>query len=241
MLHRRQPRHAPSKLDTRNVRLGMSASATAVVLSVFALTMTERGLELLGSAMRFLEFYLGVFSLVAMTVTVAFGLVTTERVFLSPPNRVRAQFAHRAAAVAAGVFLAGHFALKAGSPFSSFYVALGTLAAALLLLVAVSGLLRGRFAGTARPWLWRVLHGAAYLAWPVAILHGLSAGRAPAGWVAWCYVACLAAVGSALMIRMVAGLRRAPAVPEPVEAPAVAAAEPVLAEPISLADYRRAG
>ncbi|MFI6320351.1 hypothetical protein ACIBG8_22650 [Nonomuraea sp. NPDC050556] len=240
MLHRRQPRHAPSKLDSRNIRLGLSASGTAVLLSVFALTRSERGIQLLGDAMRFLDFYLGVFALVCLTVTVAAGLIATERVFLSPPNRVRAQFAHRMAAASAMVFLAGHLALK----FSKGS-ALGTAATALLAVVVVTGFLRGRFAGTARPWLWRVLHGAAYLAWPVAILHGLSAGRAPAGWVAWSYVACLAAVGSALMVRMAATLLRPPAVPEPVEAPEVAAAPaeaaPDLVQPISLADYRRAG
>lgn len=238
MLHRRHARHAPSKLDSRNIRLGLSASGTAVLLSVFALTRSERGIQLLGDALRFLDFYLGVFALVCLTVTVAAGLVATERVFLSPPNRVRAQFAHRIAAASSMVFLAGHLALK----FSQGS-ALGTAAAALLVVVIVTGFLRGRFAGTARPWLWRVLHGAAYLAWPVAILHGLSAGRAPAGWVAWSYVACLAAVGSALLVRMAATLLRPPAVPEPVEAPEVAAetAAPEIAQPISLADYRRAG
>lgn len=224
----------------------MSASITALLLSAFALTRTERGLELLGSAMRFLEFYLGVFALVALTATVAFGLITTERVFLSAPNRVRAQLAHRLAAVAGATFLAGHIALQVGlgrALFSGLYVSLGTIAAGLVTVVVASGVLRGRFAGTARPWLWRVLHGAAYLAWPVAILHGLNAGRSPAGWVAWSYVACLAAVGSALLVRMVATLRRPPAVPEPVDAPAVVVkqAEPELAQPVSLDAYRRAG
>ncbi len=217
----------------------MIASITALLLSVFALTRSRKGAELLA----FLDFYVGVFALVTLTLTVALGLLASERVFLPAAGRVRAQFAHRAAAAAGMVFLAVHVIMKLGSP-AGLYVQLGVVAAALMAAVAVSGLLRGRFAGTARPWLWRVMHGASYLAWPLSILHGLTAGRTPAGWVAWSYVACLAAVGAALLVRAWAELMRPPAVPENVEAPeAGAAAEPApAADPvIDMARYRRAG
>ncbi|HEX4817530.1 MAG TPA: hypothetical protein VFV66_32715, partial [Nonomuraea sp.] len=62
MLHRRHPRHAPTKLDTRSVRLGASATVMALLLSAFALTRTERGIALLGRGVGFLEFYAGVFA-----------------------------------------------------------------------------------------------------------------------------------------------------------------------------------
>ncbi|MEV4392213.1 hypothetical protein [Nonomuraea sp. NPDC049607] len=233
MLHRRHPRHAPTKLDTRNVRLGASASLTAVLLSVFALARTERGVALLGRGVSFLEFYAGVFALVLLTATVALGLLTTERVFLSPPNRVRAQLAHRATALIGLAYLVTHIVLMVGLghappgaavvPVAGLYVGFGALAFDLMIVAVVTGMLRGRFAVRGTPWLWRLLHSAAYLAWPIAIMHGLTAGRSPAGWVAWSYVACLAAVGSALVVRVLATLRRPPVVPERVEAPVVTA------------------
>ncbi|MFI6918739.1 hypothetical protein ACIBIZ_02200 [Nonomuraea spiralis] len=265
MLHRRQPRHAPTKLDTRNVRLGASATLTAIVLSVVALAGTDRGIALLGRGVSFLEFYAGVFSLVLLTATVALGLVTTERVFLSPANRVRAQLAHRATALIGLGYLVTHIALMislghappgaAVVPVAGLYVGFGALAFDLMVVAVATGMLRGRFAVRGTPWLWRLLHSAAYLAWPIAIMHGLTAGRSPAGWVAWSYVACLAAVGSALVVRVLATLRRPDVVPERVEAPAVTAgrtadvpverpraaataAAPADA-PVSLADARR--
>ena len=234
MLHRRHPRHAPTKLDSRNVRLGASASITAILLSAFALTRTERGVAMLGQGVGFLEFYAGVFALVLLTATVALGLLTTERVFLSPANRVRAQFAHRATALIGLAYLVTHITLMislghvslgaAVVPVAGLYVGFGALAFDLMVVAVVTGMLRGRFAVKTKPWMWRILHSAAYVAWPIAIMHGLTAGRPPAGWVAWSYVACLAAVGSALIVRVLATLRRPPMVPEMVQAPAVTSA-----------------
>ncbi|GAA3241588.1 hypothetical protein [Nonomuraea helvata] len=237
MLHRRHPRHAPTKLDSRNVRLGASASITAVLLSAFALTRTERGVALLGRGVSFLEFYAGVFALVLLTTTVALGLLTTERVFLSPANRVRAQLAHKATALIGLAYLVTHIGLMislghvplgaAFVPVSGLYVGLGTLGLDLMVLAVATGMLRGRFAVRGRPWMWRIMHSAAYIAWPIAIMHGLTAGRQPAGWVAWSYVACLAAVGSALVVRVLATVRRPPVVPERIEGPAVTSAATV--------------
>ncbi|MBF8192099.1 hypothetical protein ITP53_41760 [Nonomuraea sp. K274] len=269
MLHRRHPRHAPTSLDTRNVRLGASASIMAIVLSVFALTRTERGIALLGRGISFLEYYAGVFALVMLTATVALGLLTTERVFLSPVNRVRAQLAHRATAFIGMAYLVTHITVMislghvpAGAavvPVAGLYVGLGALAFDLMVVAVATGMLRGRFAVRSRPWMWRILHSAAYLAWPVAITHGLTAGRPAAGWVAWSYVACLAAVGAALVVRVLASLRRPPIMAEWIEGPAVTTAAAVTpvgvpaerpqkvaaaagagnAAPVSLAEARR--
>ncbi|MGN9836925.1 hypothetical protein ACTMTI_02255 [Nonomuraea sp. H19] len=271
MLHRRTPRHAPTKLDTRSVRLGASAALTAVLLSVFAMSMTERGIGLLARGVAFLEFYAGVFALVLLTATVALGIITTERVFLSPANRVRAQLAHRAVALIGMAFLLTHMTLMislghvplgaAAVPVAGIYVGLGTLAFDLMVVAVATGMMRGRFAIRTRPWMWRILHSSAYLAWPVAIMHGLTAGRPPAGWVAWSYVASMAAVGSALIVRVLASVRRPPVVPEQIAGPAVtspaavgvpaerpqkvAAGQPAAAAaantnaPVSLAEARR--
>ncbi|SEG65851.1 DMSO/TMAO reductase YedYZ, heme-binding membrane subunit [Nonomuraea solani] len=234
MLHRRHPRHAPTKLDSRSFRLGASASIAAIVLAGFVLTRTERGIAMLGQGVGFLEFYAGVFGLVLLTATVALGLITTERVFLSPANRVRAQLAHRATALIGMAYLITHISLMislghiqpgaAVVPIAGLYVGLGTLAFDLMIVAVVTGMLRGRFAVRTRPWVWRVMHSAAYLAWPIGIMHGLTAGRPPAGWVAWSYVASMAAVGSALIVRVLASLRRPPVISEKVAGPAVTAA-----------------
>ncbi|MFI6501629.1 hypothetical protein [Nonomuraea typhae] len=233
MLHRRNPRHAPSKLDTRPVRIGLTASLAALLLSGYALVRSPRGLELLG----FLDFYAGVIALVTLTATVALGLVATERVFLSARLRVYAQYTHRVAAMVSMAALVVHVALKLQRP-----LVLGAIAAGLLVISTTSGVLRRMFAGSPQPWIWRSLHACAYLAWPIAVLHGLTAGRPPAAWVTWSYVACLATVGAALLVRVVATMVRPPAVPEEVEAPtAVAAsAEPARPEaPVSLDAARR--
>jgi hypothetical protein len=74
-------------------------------------------------------------------------------------------------------------------------------------VIIITGILRKRFAAGGRPWVWRALHATAYLAWPMAILHGLLAGRAAKPYVDWSYGACLAAVGLALTIRRVAMMR----------------------------------
>ncbi|MGN9783703.1 hypothetical protein ACTMTF_19870 [Nonomuraea sp. ZG12] len=253
MLHRRQPRHAPSQLDSKKVRLGASASIAAILLSVFALTLTDRGMQLLGRGVSFLEYYGGVLALVSLTATVALGLLTTERVFLSPANRVRAQFAHRAAAFAGMAFLLTHITLMislnhvplaaAVIPVAGVYVGFGTVAFDMMVVVVVTGMVRGRFAVTGRPWLWRLMHASAYLSWPISILHGLTAGRFAASWVSWSYMACLAAVGSALLVRVLATLLRPAAVPEWVDAPEVSDMPVAVPEginaPVSLAEARR--
>ena len=54
----------------------------------------------------------------------------------------------------------------------------------------------GRVAGR-----WRAVHMLAYPAWCSALVHGLYAGRPPAGWVVAMYCLCLAGVAGALAVR----------------------------------------
>ncbi|MDH2427143.1 hypothetical protein [Sphaerisporangium sp. TRM90804] len=125
------------------------------------------------------------------------------------------QALHRALAVVAVGSLIVHVnlqimrgrvsAMDAFLPFggAGFAVGLGTTAAYLLVLAAATGAFRGRFVGMRWPWMWRALHVTAYLTWPVAIVHGLTAGRAAPDWVTLCYAASLVAVGLALLVRLV--------------------------------------
>ncbi|WP_219461857.1 hypothetical protein [Nonomuraea rhizosphaerae] len=201
------------------------------ILAGFALAMTEDGARWVGRGVGFLEFYAGVFALVLLSATVGLGLLTTERVFLSPSNRVRAQLAHRATAMIGMAYLITHLTLMISlghvpptaivAPVAGIPVFLGACAFLMFVLVIVSGFVRGRFAITTKPWIWRTLHASAYLSWPVGILHGMTAGRPPAWWVAWSYIVCLAAVGGALIVRVMATMRRPELTPEWVKTPEV--------------------
>ncbi|MDF3299277.1 hypothetical protein [Streptomyces tropicalis] len=174
-----------------------------------------------GRTMVFLDHFAGVFTLLSLTAVVTCGLAATDRLLLTPRLRVAVQAVHRATAVAALGFLAVHIAVKVVErhaapqtsvvPFTrnvAVAVSLGTVAADLLVLITATGMLRGRFAGTRRPWLWRVLHSTAYACWPISLVHGLTAGRAAHPWVLWGYGLCAALVALALLVRALSHLGR---------------------------------
>ncbi|MFB7667131.1 hypothetical protein ACFC1R_24845 [Kitasatospora sp. NPDC056138] len=171
--------------------------------------------------MAFLDYFAGVLTLLSLTAAVVCGLAATDRLVLTPRSRVATQSVHRATAVAALGFLTVHVAVKVAErhaaaqtavlPFTggaAFAVTLGTVAADLLVLAAATGAIRGRFAGSRRPWLWRVLHATAYACWPIALAHGLTAGRQAHAWVLWGYGLCAAAVALALLVRALGAVGR---------------------------------
>jgi DMSO/TMAO reductase YedYZ heme-binding membrane subunit len=171
--------------------------------------------------MRFMLFYAGVFALIGLTAAVGVGLLASDRIFMTPSGRIIAQAVHRAVSFGAVGFLLIHIvteiiagrsgAAAAVVPFMdpgrTLYLGLGTIASDLFLLILVTGILRARFATVRPTWAWRALHSVAYLAWVMGILHGLLAGRAAKPYVDWSYGACVAAVGLALIVRMVAAGR----------------------------------
>jgi hypothetical protein len=164
-------------------------------------------------AVTILRYYAGVCTLVATSLTVASGLLTTDRVLLAVRQRIWVQSAHRTLSMLSVVFLALHIltevaggrisALAVVVPFAGgLYTGLGTLAAYLMAMIAWTGLIRARFAGGGRPWLWRVLHSVSYLCWPIALVHGLRAGRPPAVWVTASYLLLALGVVIALLVRL---------------------------------------
>ncbi|GAA1099469.1 hypothetical protein [Nocardiopsis metallicus] len=170
--------------------------------------------------------YSGVLALIGLTATAVMGLVCADRLVLSPRHRVLFQAAHRSLALLSCGFLIAHVVLQVAftriNPAQLLLplgvdaaVATGIIATDLLLVVVVTSLYRGRFAGTRYAWVWRTVHLGAYLCWPLAIVHGLTAGRAAPGWVLVCYLLCLFAVAAALVVRLVVTVRP---VPEPDEA-----------------------
>ncbi len=191
-----------------------------VCASAAASGYTPQGQDILAAVQRFMLFYSGVVALVALTAAVGVGIVAADRIVMTPSRRVVAQAVHRAVSLAALAFLVTHIVLEilahrshvidAFIPFlargRTLYIGLGTVASDLVILLIVTGIARGRFANR-WPWTWRAIHLIAYLCWPLAIVHGLLAGRTPKPYVDWSYGACLAAVSLALVVRLVATLR----------------------------------
>ncbi|WP_433053448.1 hypothetical protein [Dactylosporangium sp. CS-033363] len=161
---------------------------------------TGGGRETMTQLFSFLVFYCGVFTLVSLTLTVIVGLVATDRIMLVARHRVWVQSVHRTLGIVAISMLALHIATElmaarvsvfgALVPFTTapFTIGAGSVAAYLMILVMWTGMVRARFAQTGKPWMWRPLHATAYLCWPVALWHGLNAGRPPAVWVTASYL-----------------------------------------------------
>ena len=175
----------------------------------------------------------GLAALLSLTITVVLGTLGSAAV-TSPPNRVVWQYVHRTAAGIGMLLIVVHvttlvFDAKArvgvaGAfvPFASHYrpnaVALGSITAYTIIVVATAGAARGRFAATrVGAASWRAIHLLAYPAWLTAVLHSVLSGTdRVVSWVVLLDVACVAAVMIAGVVRLVradATLERGPNVP----------------------------
>jgi hypothetical protein len=176
------------------------------------LAATSPGAQFAAGAQSFLLTYAGVVALVSFSITVMVGLTATDRSVLKIRYRVLAQAVHRTFSTTGMSFLVAHIAVKvlaghlstpAVEVFGVSSVDLGVLAFVLFTIVALSGIARFWFAAGTRPVLWRGLHALCYIAWPVSIVHGLTAGRTPATYVVVGYTLCLVFVGVMLLNRVV--------------------------------------
>jgi sulfoxide reductase heme-binding subunit YedZ len=175
---------------------------------------------------------LGVSTLIVLTVTVVLGIITSARWSGQATPGFVAADVHRNLSLLAILLLLAHAVTTVLDPFAHIgvrdvlipigaayrpvWLGLGVAAAEVLLAVAASSLLRGRIGRRA----WRLIHWAAYAAWPLALVHGLGTGSdARASWMIAVVGWCLAAVLIALAYR----LRRGPLATLPVRAAAVAA------------------
>ncbi|GAA5143673.1 hypothetical protein GCM10023340_09600 [Nocardioides marinquilinus] len=141
----------------------------------------------------------GLVALLAASVAVALGAAGSAS---RRDGRAVLQLVHRSAAVLTLALLGLHATLLVADahvdvslggalmPFTAGYrgfaLGLGTLAAYGFVVVALTGALRGRLAGSARAAAaWRGVHVAAYGAWGLGVGHGLLAGTdTDRGW-AW--------------------------------------------------------
>ncbi|MFD4529288.1 cytochrome b/b6 domain-containing protein [Streptomyces sp. NPDC058470] len=176
-----------------------------------------------GDGLRdFLNFGAGVLSLVALTCSVVWGIVATDRLFLNTRQRLIAQAVHRTTAVSSVAFLLLHVSVKLVLDHTTLFAAVvpfglgitgtngligfGSLAGLLMIFTAVTGALRGAFASPAPVAArWRAVHMLAYPAWCSALVHGLYAGRPAATYVTVMYSLCLIFVAVALALRSSSG------------------------------------
>ncbi len=160
----------------------------------------------------------GIVSLLLSTMVVCLGLLTVVRWQASGWPRFLTVELHRSLALLSIVFVGLHVVTAVLDPFTSLgivaavvplassyrpvAVALGVISLDLLIAVIVTSLLRERIGRR----VWRAVHWLAYAAWPMAVLHSLTAGSdAFAPWMlALLGVSCLA-VAASLAWRVAAG------------------------------------
>jgi sulfoxide reductase heme-binding subunit YedZ len=164
----------------------------------------------------------GIVTLVLLTLTMVLGLTTTSRARARNWPGFAQQELHRRLSMMAMIFLGIHvltsildtyvhigwaaIVVPFTSPYSRFWVAMGTIALDLMAAVFVSSLLRSRI----RPSLWRGIHWLAYGCWPLALAHTFGMGTdAGEGWVIALGAACIVSVLIALLWRLRSAAMRA--------------------------------
>ena len=174
----------------------------------------------------------GIVTLILLTLTMILGLLTTSRAQARNWPGFAQQEIHRRISIIAVVFLAIHvltsildtyvhigwFALVVpfASPYSRFWVGLGTIALDFMVAVFVSSLLRGRL----KPGTWRGIHWLAYASWPVALAHTFGLGTdSRERWVIALGVLCVLSVGVALAWRLHATAKRRAMLSSPTAIP----------------------
>lgn len=206
------PRRKNSSLPQPG-RSAYGIASAAVLLLIPAIVLLG------GDGVRnFLNFGAGVLSLVALSCSVIWGLVATDRLFLNTRQRLVAQAVHRTTAVSSVAFLFLHITVKLALDHTTLIAALipfglgvtgingliglGSLAGLLMIFTAITGALRSAFASPAPiAARWRAVHQLAYPAWCAALVHGLYAGRQAKPIFVILYGLCLVAVMAALALR----------------------------------------
>ncbi len=160
----------------------------------------------------------GLVALVLLTLSMAFGLLSSVRYQRPAWPRFVTIGLHRNTALLALAFTGLHIVTTLADsfvpihvqdvviPFISAYrplwLGLGAIAFDLMLALAVTSLLRTQMSYRS----WRVVHWSAYLCWPVAVLHGLGTGSDTAvRWVLALTVACVALIAALTAWRLAYG------------------------------------
>jgi sulfoxide reductase heme-binding subunit YedZ len=165
----------------------------------------------------------GLIDLVLLTATMVMGLTQVVRYARPGWPRFVVSALHKNISLLAVLFLAVHVVTAVLDTFAPISIAsvfipfvgkyrplwlgLGALALDLLVALVVTSLVRERMGQRA----WRLLHWAAYLCWPVAIVHGLGTGTdTKLGWVLMLNAACVVAGIAAIWWRLAERWRTVP-------------------------------
>jgi sulfoxide reductase heme-binding subunit YedZ len=157
----------------------------------------------------------GVVSLLLLTLVSALGIATVSRWRPGRVPRFVTLGLHRNVSLLAVVFLAVHVLTAIIDPDASvrvvavvvpalsnrygLWLGLAALAFDLVVALVVTSLLRHRIS----PRSWRAVHWLAYLAWPVALLHGAGMGTdAGSAWLLAVDATCVAIFGGAVALRL---------------------------------------
>ncbi len=164
----------------------------------------------------------GIVLLVVFTLTTVLGVLSTGRKFSPLWPRFVTQGLHRSLATIGTLLLLGHATTAVvdeyvdirwwqavvpfGATYKPLYLSLGTLALDLTALVVVTSIVRSRMSTTA----WRSVHIFSYLAFAVAVVHGVGIGTdSGASWSVMLTLACVGAVAVATVARIGVGVRSA--------------------------------
>src|ERR1700694_4777008 len=172
---------------------------------------------------------LGISTLIVLTGTVVIGIVTAVRWSGQTTPAFVAADMHRNLSLLAISLLAAHIVTTVLDPFAHIsvrdviipvgaayrpeWLGFGVVATDILIAVIATSLLRERIG----PRLWRWLHWASYLSWPLAVVHGVGPGRGSrAPWLIPVVISGVAAVLLALIDR----IRQGPLITLPIRAAA---------------------
>ena len=199
-----------------------TVAIVGIVVIIAFLALTSVGHVIDAATQHFMLFYAGVFALIGLCASVVLGLVATDRMFLNPGHRVFIQSAHRAASFGAVTFLIIHIiteilaqrvhvldaVIPFLSPFRTFYIGLGTIASDLVILLVITGIMRGRFNASGKAWRWRAIHYTSYASFVFGVWHGLLGGRPGKPYVDWSYGFLVAFVLLGLAVRVLSNSLR---------------------------------
>ena len=224
---RRDSRSSAAREGAERRPAVLASAGVVIVLLAFGLAVTSPGHVVLAASDHFLLKYSGVFALLALTGSVCMGVVAADRIVMTPGHRVLAQAVHRAVSFGALAFLIIHIVLEIAAPhleesqtqhvhildafipflsqYRTFYMAEGTIASDIIVLLVITGIIRRRFTAGGHAWKWRVIHYSSYAALILGVLHGLLAGRKAIGsFVYWSYGIVIVLVALAVLVRILA-------------------------------------
>ena len=165
----------------------------------------------------------GVVSMLLLSLVVILGIMVNRQGRLPGLPSFAITGLHRSLSLLSVIFIAVHIFTAVVDPFVSirvaavfipftsayqpFWLGLGAVALDLIIALIVTGLARAHMSRR----LWRAIHWLAYLAWPVAFVHGI--GASPdlrGGGLRVLAIVCGLAVGGAVIWRIAGAMREVP-------------------------------